>query len=67
MRQICSLVYHILTDEKSTAEIAQLDVLLADPKDKEKMLARQNAEAMKALGAMGALTPLPPPAPKRDA
>jgi hypothetical protein len=51
MRQICNLVYFMLADGKTPPQIAELDTLLAGPDEKEEMLARQNAEAMKALGA----------------
>jgi hypothetical protein len=64
MREICNLVYFILSDGKTTAQKAELDVLLTDPAEKEKMIARQNAEAMKALGGMGMLMP-PPARPKK--
>lgn len=63
MQQICNIVYHLLTEGKTTAERAQLDVLLTDPADKEKMIARQNAEAMKALSGMG-MIPIVPSRPR---
>lgn len=65
MHEICNLVYFVLSDGKTTAQKAELDVLLSDPADKEKMLARQNAEAMKALGAQGLMPLVPPPRPKK--
>lgn len=51
MKEVCDLVYFILTDGKTPAQVAELNVLLSDPKEKEEMVARQNAEAMKVLGA----------------
>lgn len=62
MHQICNLVYHILAEGRTTAQKAELDVLLSDPEDRERMVARQNAEAMKALGVQG-LKPLVPAKP----
>ena len=50
MKQICSLVYFVLCDGRTGPQIAELNTLLAGPDEKEEMLARQNAEAMKALG-----------------
>lgn len=64
MQEVCNLVYHLLADGRTTAQKAELDVLLSDPADKERMLARQNAEAMKALGMTG-LKPLVPVPPKK--
>jgi len=58
MQEVCDLVYFMLTDGKTPAQVAELNVLLSDPKEKEEMLARQNAEAMKALGlGVGMLIP----------
>lgn len=50
MKQICDLVYFVLSDGRTAPQIAELNTLLAGPDEKEEMLARQNAEAMKALG-----------------
>lgn len=64
MEQICNLVYFTLTDGKSRPEIAELEVLLSDPKDKETMISRQNEIAMEQLmsmGGLGMLAPSPSP------
>lgn len=49
MEQICNLVYFTLTDDRSTAQIAELDAMLSDPRDRQKMIDRQNAIAMQQL------------------
>lgn len=70
MREICDLVYFVLSDGRTPAQKAELDTLLAGPDEKEEMLARQNAEAMKAIQAMGGGGFIPPPRrppKKRDA
>lgn len=51
MREVCNLVYFKLTDGKSPPQIAEFDALIADPKDREEMTARQNAQAMRQLQA----------------
>ena len=66
MEQICNLVYHTLAENRTTVQLAELDVLLSDPKDKERMLERQNATAMDALmsmGDVGMVGPRPPRPP----
>lgn len=69
MQQICNLVYAILIENRTTAQIAELDVLLSGPEDKEKMIERQNIEAMKQLeaqmGGAGMLIAPPPGGPRR--
>jgi len=66
MSQICNLVYFTLADGRTQAQIAELDVLLAEPTKKEEMIDRQNAEAMRALAGAGLLVP-PPRKPKKKA
>ncbi len=66
MEQICNLVYFSLTENKTPAQIAELNVLLSDPRDREKMLERQNALAMEQLGGLGMVGP-PPGGPTRQA
>lgn len=61
MRQICNLVYFHFTDGRTAPQIAEFDVLLSDPTEKEDMLARQNAEAMKALQSVSGGGFIPPP------
>lgn len=65
MEQICNLVYFRLTDGKTQAQIAELEVILSDPMDRERMIQRQNAESMKALGGFGMIAPKPPAVPRR--
>lgn len=65
MRQVCNVVYHVLTDGRTTAQIAELDVALSDPRDREKMIGRQNVEAMKQLQATGGHGFIRPPARPR--
>jgi hypothetical protein len=60
MEQICNLVYFTLMDGKTTAQIAELEVLLAEPTKKAEMIDRQNAEAQKQLSGFGLLGPPPP-------
>lgn len=50
----------MMTEGKSRAEIATFDALIADPADKEKMLARQNQLAQQQLTTQYGLG-LPPP------
>lgn len=66
MRQICNLIYHRLTDGKSAAERAEIDVLLTEPRDKEKMIAKQNAEAMKQLMGTAPAGMIRPPLAKPE-
>jgi hypothetical protein len=69
MRQICNLAYAILIENRTTAQIAELDVILSGPEDKEKMLERQNVVAMRELeaqmGGVGMLVKPPPGGPRR--
>lgn len=68
MKQICNLVYATLIEHRNQVQIAELEVLLSEPEKKEEMRERQNAEAMKALGAMGGgllITPPRGPQPKK--
>lgn len=60
MRQICNLVYSVLTEGMTAAQKAEIDVLLSGPEDREEMIAKQNAIAMKAIGGVGMLVPPPP-------
>jgi hypothetical protein len=62
MSEICDLVYFVLTDGKTEPQIAELDALLSDPRDKEAMIAKQNEAAMRALGGHGFIGP---PRPRR--
>lgn len=65
MEQICNLVYYTLTEHSTTAQKAELDVALSDPKDREKMLERQNAIAMQQLMSQGGSSGMiVPPRPK---
>ena len=64
MEQICNLVYFMLTDGKTAVQKAELDVLLSPPEDKDEMLAKQNAAAMKQLEGMGLPLPMRPRKPK---
>lgn len=69
MRQICNMAYAILIENRTTAQIAELDVMLSGPEDKEKMIERQNIAAMQQLqaqmGGAGALIQPPPGGPRR--
>lgn len=69
MRQICNLAYAILIENRTTAQIAELDVILSGPAEKEEMIERQNQEAMKQLsaqmGAAGMLIAPPPGGPRK--
>lgn len=71
MRQICNLAYAILIENRTTPQIAELDVILSGPEDKEEMLEKQNVASMKELearmGGAGMLIKPPPggPRPKR--
>jgi hypothetical protein len=59
MRQLCNLAYHRMTDGKSAAQVAEIDTLLADPKDRELAIAEQNRIAMGEIG-IGMVGPPPP-------
>lgn len=63
MREVCNLVYFKLTDGKSPPQIAEFDALIADPEDREEMIARQNAQAMRQLqaGMSPGMGFIPPP------
>jgi hypothetical protein len=51
-----------MTENKSPAEVATFDTLLADPGDREKMLARQNQLAQEELNRkLGMVPPRLPP------
>lgn len=63
MRQICNLAYALLVENRTKAQIAELEVLLSEPEKKEEMIDRQNAEAMAGLAGFGMISP--PPAGKR--
>jgi hypothetical protein len=47
-------------DEKRRAEI---DLMLAPPEEKEKVIGKQNQQAMQALAGFGPMMPPPPPRP----
>lgn len=70
MRQICNLGYAMLIENKTPAQIAQLDVLLTPPEEKGKAIEDQNIAAMKELearmGGTGALIMPPRRPPKKD-
>lgn len=54
-----NLAYHMLTanlDERGRAEVEKA---LAPPEERERVIARANEQAMKALGGFG-LPPMPP-------
>jgi hypothetical protein len=67
MKQVCSLVYHLLTDGKTAPQIAEVETLLASPEEKDEMQARQNAAAMSALRGMGPAGFIAPPPPRHKA
>lgn len=62
MRQVCNVVYHVLTDGKTPPQIAELEVALSDPRDRDKMVGQQNEESMKQLQTLAGFIP-PPPRP----
>lgn len=57
MKQICNLVYFHMTDGKTPAQVAEIDVMLAPREDKQRLIEIQNAEAMKSLGGFGMIPP----------
>jgi hypothetical protein len=72
MRQICNLAYALLRENRTEAQLAELEMLLTEPDQKAELMERQNQESMRALQA--ALPPgvgllVPPgakPKPKED-
>ena len=55
-RQLCNLAYATLAEGRNRAQLAELETLLADPKDKQEAIDRMNAESMSALG-IGLIAP----------
>ena len=49
MRQLCNLAYAVLLENRTTAQIAELEMLLTEPIKKEKLMEKQNEEAMREL------------------
>lgn len=50
MQQLCNLAYALLLENRTTAQIAELEMMLTEPVDKEKLMEKQNQEAMRELG-----------------
>ena len=61
-RQICNFVYAAITDNKNKVEVADIDLQLAPPEEKERMLAKKNQLAQAQLGGFGIA---PPPRQRR--
>ena len=66
MRQLCNLAYAVLRENRTPAQLAELEMLLTDPKEKAELMEKQNAESMKELGralppGVGLLFPPQPP------
>lgn len=63
-------MYALMTEGKSKAEVAEFDALIADPAEKEAMIARQNQLAQEEIARrMGMILAPPqprPPTPKRN-
>jgi hypothetical protein len=66
MKQLCNLAYALLLENRTPAQVAELEMLLTEPVKKEELMERQNQEAMKELQrrmppGVGLLVPPPPP------
>lgn len=57
LRQLCNFAYATLAEGRDKAQMAELDLLLAEPEEKTAVVDRTNRESMLALG----LQPLVPP------
>jgi hypothetical protein len=70
MKQLCNLAYAVLLENRTPAQVAELEMLLTEPVKKAELMEQQNAEAMKELQrrmppGVG-LIPPPRPPDKKD-
>lgn len=69
MRQLCNLAYALLLENRTPAQVAELEMLLTEPVKKEELMERQNAEAMHELARLmppGVGLLVPPRPPRKD-
>ena len=65
VRELCNLAYRSLAEGRDRVQMAELEEMLADPSEKEKVRAKVSAESMAALAAGGFGPIMPPKAPVR--
>jgi hypothetical protein len=64
LRQLVNFAYYNLSHALDRAQKAELDAALAGPQEREKVIDRQNMEAMRQLGGFGLIAPPPRRPPK---
>jgi hypothetical protein len=67
MKQLCNLAYAVLLENRTPAQVAELEMLLTEPIKKAELMEKQNADAMKELQrrmppGVGLIAPPRPPA-----